>query len=81
MISFELIPPEKHELVFRRRLDDLLERPDCRFVHFDVAEGMNVLGITSYRYKGMVIRLNDSKDARAILSIEETPKTQWLLTQ
>ncbi len=69
MIALELLPQENQETAFRRRLDDLLKSPQSRLVHFRVAEGMYVLGINCYRYKGMVIRLNDAKDPRVIVSI------------
>ncbi len=67
MIALELIPQENRETVFRRRLDVLLENPECRSIYFKIAESMYVLGISSYRYKSMVIRLNDSKSPSVIV--------------
>jgi hypothetical protein len=69
MINWGSIPPEKHELVLRRRLEDLFEDPSCRFIHFDIVEGMYGLNLTKYQYKGRTIRLNDDKDAFVIVSV------------
>ncbi len=69
MMEWGNIKPENRIKALHRRLDDLLENPASKFIHFDIVEGFTFLGLTSYHYKGKLIKLNDSKDFRVIFEV------------